>query len=409
MQHEPRTIKLENTTHFQEIALQKALSEGQSIALWRLPNTSNQHLIIDCSESLFWEKPDLEALPAGFLLSPFQSPDGKAYFLYADLHYSSENNHMELGLRSQKMGTTFAQKANHLLDKIQTYSPNEQSFFSSFSNENNTQDTEKQHYTDLVQKGIEAIEKGEFLKVVLSRRKKINLPRNFRLSTVFQALCQTYPNAFVSLISIPNVGIWLGASPETLVSLDKKGIFRTVALAGTQPKGDLTNLREARWSQKEIEEQALVSRYIINCFKKIRLREFEELGPRTVEAANLLHLRTDFEVDTQALNFPELASVMLELLHPTSAVCGMPKAPSLEFIQQYEGYDRELYSGFLGQVNIEQETHLFVNLRCMQVFENEAVLYAGAGITQDSLPEKEWTETEQKCQTLLSVLQKLEG
>ncbi len=391
---------------FQEIALHKALTEGQAVALWRLPNAQNQHLIIDCSESLFWNKPDLESLPAGFLVSPFESPDGKAYFLHADIHHSSENTNFQLGHRTQKAGYTLT-KANDLLDQIQNYSPSK-TFFSSFFKKNNTQDTEKQHYTDLVQKGIEAIEKGEFLKVVLSRRKRINLPQNFRLFTIFQNLCQAYPHAFISLTAIPNVGIWIGASPETLVSLDRKGIFRTVALAGTQPKGDLTNLREARWSQKEIEEQALVSRYIINCFKKIRLREFEELGPRTVAAANLLHLRTDFEVDTQDLNFPELANVMLELLHPTSAVCGMPKAPSLAFIQQYEGYDRELYSGFLGQVNIDHETHLFANLRCMQVFENEAVLYAGAGITQDSSPEKEWAETEQKCQTLLAILQNLE-
>lgn len=406
MPQETRSLKFENIANFQEIALQKALAEGQAVALWRLPNTQNQHLIVDFSETLFWDKPDLENMPAGFLVSPFRNPEGKAYFLHADLHYSSENADLHLGLRTQKVGSFIAKKTNDWLDQIQNHVPNEQPFFP-ISRKNNTQDTEKQHYTDLVQKGIEAIERGEFLKVVLSRRKKVGLSPNFSLFALFQTLCKTYPHAFVSLTAIPKVGVWIGASPEILVSLDKKGIFRTVALAGTQPKGDLTNLREARWSQKEIEEQALVSRYIINCFKKIRLREFEELGPRTVAAANLLHLRTDFEVDTQTLNFPELASVMLELLHPTSAVCGMPKAPSLEFIQKYEGYDRELYSGFLGQVNIDQEIHLFANLRCMQVFENEAVLYAGAGITQDSAPEKEWTETEQKCQTLLSVLQNL--
>ena len=47
----------------------------------------------------------------------------------------------------------------------------------------------------------------------------------------------------------------------------------------------------------------MVSRYIINCFKKIRLREFEEIGPKTVAAGNLLHLRTDFQVDMAATNF----------------------------------------------------------------------------------------------------------
>ena len=76
--------------------------------------------------------------------------------------------------------------------------------------------------------------------------------------------------------------------------------------------------------QKDIEEQALVERYVISCFKKIRLREYDEHGPKTMIAGNVLHLKTEFEVDMVATNFPQLGSVMLNLLHPTSAVCGMP-------------------------------------------------------------------------------------
>jgi isochorismate synthase len=161
---------------------------------------------------------------------------------------------------------------------------------------------------------------------------------------------------------------------------------------------------QAVWTQKEIEEQALVSRYIVNCFKKIRLREYEEVGPRTAIAGNLMHLRTDFTVDMQATNFPQLGTVMLELLHPTSAVCGMPKEPALAFIRAGEGFDRQFYSGYLGPVNIAGESHMFVNLRCVQLVAGKAILYAGAGITADSVPEKEWTETELKCQTLLQAL-----
>ena len=148
----------------------------------------------------------------------------------------------------------------------------------------------------------------------------------------------------------------------------------------------------------------MVSRYIVNCFKKIRLREYEEEGPKTVLAGNLMHLRTDFSVDTRAVNFPQLGTVMLDLLHPTSAVCGMPKAPALEFILRHETYRREFYSGYLGPINIDRATHLFVNLRCLQLREDKAILYAGAGVTAESVAEKEWLETEMKCQTMLRVL-----
>jgi isochorismate synthase len=202
--------------------------------------------------------------------------------------------------------------------------------------------------------------------------------------------------------------MWLGASPELLVEQMSSGTFKTMSLAGTQgardASGALIPKYDIRWGEKEIEEQALVSRYIIECFKKIRLREYLETGPKTVLAGNLYHLRTVFEVDTVVLNFPELASVMLKLLHPTSAICGVPKAPSLQFINDVEGYNRSYYSGFLGPVQVGGDSHVFVNLRTVRFKDGIATFFAGAGITEDSVPEQEWFETELKCDTLLKVI-----
>ena len=148
----------------------------------------------------------------------------------------------------------------------------------------------------------------------------------------------------------------------------------------------------------------MVSRFIINCFKKIRLREFTEKGPKTAKAGNLLHLKTVFEVNMDETNFAELPTVMLDLLHPTSAVAGMPKEPAIDFINKHEGLDRGFYSGFLGPVGMDNSTHVFVNLRCMQLFKDHVRLYAGAGVTEDSDPEKEYLETEMKCNTLLNKI-----
>jgi isochorismate synthase len=180
--------------------------------------------------------------------------------------------------------------------------------------------------------------------------------------------------------------------------------FKTVAVAGTQAIAADGDLKMVGWTQKEIEEQALVSRYIINCFKKIRLREFEEHGPKSWRAGNLVHLKTEYEVDMVATNFPQLGTVMLKLLHPTSAVCGMPKEESIQFLKANENFDRSFYSGYLGPVNFQSETSLFVNLRCMEWNFKTATLYAGAGVTQDSNPAKEWDETELKMETLLKVI-----
>ncbi len=401
-----KTIGYPYSIHFLRSILGSASTYHFPIAIWKLPYQKPRHFAVDLSGKAQKVSANYENLPSGFLVSPFLTKGNDKFFIRADIYYSSENETLQYDFSTEVYGSEKKENRQVFAEKFQTYfhklGGNFPTIFPSKSNieSKNTY----QNFIQTVEKSVQAIQNQAFNKVVLSRQKVEQLPSNFDVIATFERLCEVYPHAFVSLVSIPEVGVWLGASPEILVSLDKNGIFRTVSLAGTQHRSVKMDIREARWSQKEIEEQALVSRYIINCFKKIRLREFEEVGPKTVVAGNLLHLRTDFKVDTKAVHFPELATVMTELLHPTSAVCGMPKEEALKFIQTYENYDRELYSGFLGPVNIQDETRLFVNLRCMQIFENQGIFYAGAGITEDSIPEKEWQETELKCQTLSKLI-----
>jgi isochorismate synthase len=270
--------------------------------------------------------------------------------------------------------------------------------------DNTIVDISQEEYIQQVKHCISEINGSELIKVVPSRTKRIILPKGQELIETFTSLCDTYSNAFVSLLSTPKLGTWLGASPELLIEVNDNAIFRTMSLAGTQKFTDEQPLHALPWTQKEIEEQAMVSRYIINRFKEIRLREFEEVGPRTVKAGNLVHLCSTFTVDTRATDYADLGSTMLKLLHPTSAVCGMPKPLAKELIKSLEKHQRKLYSGYLGPVNMKEGSHIYVNLRCMEVLKNEAILYAGAGVTAYSNPEDEWLETELKCNTLLNII-----
>jgi isochorismate synthase len=381
-------------------------------AMWRLPRQTEKHFLTSFTDIPEQTKIDFEELGAGFAFSPFVNTDGKAaFFLKADLHYifteSQQNKNEEL--QEIIVPLDINPHFSALLSALDTHSEQTHEHLTVEPNE-----SQKQDYLDLVEKGISEIEAGKFQKVVLSRTKKIFLSPDFEVVSTFDKLCKAYPTAFISAVSLPHLGVvWMGASPETLVSQNAEGIFRTMALAGTQSaydaNGNLIKPSEALWRQKEIEEQSFVTRYIINCLKKIRVREFEEEGPKTVIAGNLMHLRTDIIIDTVEINFPQLATVMLDLLHPTSAVCGMPKEPATDFILKNEGYDRDFYSGFLGPINMQNsnnaaESHIFVNLRTMKLQDNIATLYAGCGITADSNPEKEWHETEIKTQTLGRVL-----
>ncbi|AKQ47514.1 hypothetical protein TH63_05620 [Rufibacter radiotolerans] len=264
-------------------------------------------------------------------------------------------------------------------------------------------------FEQTVATAVKAMQAGCLEKVVLSRTKTLSLFEGFDLLSAFTQLTQLYPNAFISLVAIPGVGTWLGASPEVLVQIDRHHVFKTVALAGTQPLTDGLTPADAIWRQKEIEEQALVQRYIISCFKHLRLRDYVEMGPRTMAAGNLLHLRTDYSAAMEEVGFPELGTQMLELLHPTSAVGGMPKASALHMIQELELHDRRYYSGYLGPVQLGQETNLFVNLRCVELGQDTVTAYAGAGMTPDSNPAKEWQETELKMQTVLRLFQASES
>ena len=275
----------------------------------------------------------------------------------------------------------------------------------------------KAFHIELVTKGIDAIKQGDLQKVVLSRRELQALEVANPIE-IFKRLSANYSSAFAYCFYHPKVGIWLGATPETLLKIDGHRLF-TTALAATQPyKGTM----EVEWNPKEREEHELVSNFIIDHLRDstshLTLGEVE-----TVKAGKLLHLRTN--ISGSLNNQQPHIQHILNTLHPTPAVCGVPKKNAKEFILAHEGYDREFYTGFLGELNQKERkfratnrhnaendafaapitvTNLFVNLRCMQLKSDQAIIYVGGGITKASKPEDEWEETVIKAQTIKSVL-----
>ena len=379
-----------------------ALRTGRPLAVWREPGAEHPRLLAARSlEAAYTGLPpalDAEA-PAGFAFFPFRDSDhNPALFLPADVRYDT----------AQPDTVAVAPAARELVPALTAWLalPPLAELAWHYSPQPAPPAATEAEYAALVSAGVAAIEAKEVVKVVSSRTAHWALPAGFDPLVAFEELSRKYPRAFVSLVSVPGVGTWLGASPEVLAEVTADGQFHTMALAGTQPLTPGLTPQAAIWRQKEIEEQALVARYIVNCFKQLRLREYHETGPRTVVAGQLLHLRTDFEVNLKHVPFPNLGTDMLRLLHPTSAVGGMPKAAALAFLQQHEGYDRAYYSGFLGPVNVAAPgvSRLYVNLRCLQLRLTEAILYAGTGLTVDSDPAREWQETEMKLQTVAAVL-----
>ncbi len=364
------------------------LGKGYAFAYWRMPNTDQRNLVISLSEPK--TEKSINELDSGFLFNRFDDNHPKApIHIKADVAFSGDKD----PLIDPRINDAQISEFKELLESNipRAEAPDSLDPVSGQQSE----------FQELVANAVREIRNGTFEKVVLSRFQDMAVPEGFSPLDFFDKICDAYPNAFCSFTHIEGEGVWIGASPELLISNDEIR-FKTAALAGTRKLEDLP-LSELAWTQKEIEEQAFVSRYVINCFKKIRLREFDEHGPKTIQAGNLAHLRTEFDVNYSEVQFDGLADQMLDLLHPTSAVCGMPLEPAKTFIEENERYDRSYYAGFLGPVNFEGSTDLFVNLRCMNLRGKLGRFYAGAGITEDSNPEREKAETDLKMQTLMRI------
>ncbi len=276
------------------------------------------------------------------------------------------------------------------------------------------QDSEKSKHLKLVNKAIDAISNNTLKKVVLSRIVEFSCAVS--IFQMFEKMLHRYESAFCYLWYHPKVGTWLGATPEILLKTENK-LLTTMSLAGT--KNEKIE-QSVVWGEKEVEEQQLVTDYIIEVLKdKVTAINISE--KESIKAGQLWHLRTKI---TGRIQNGDLTSV-IQSLHPTPAVCGIPLNATKKFILENEGYQREFYTGFLGELNlksnkertktsrnqenkayrtVKSRTTLFVNLRCMQVKNKKALLYVGGGVTKDSIAEKEWQETVDKSTTILKVL-----
>lgn len=243
---------------------------------------------------------------------------------------------------------------------------------------------------------------GKLDKLVLSRISIEAKPRGFNPSILLRELQHSYPDAFVFMIHITDAGLWIGASPEPLLQI-KDDVVSTVSLAGTRLYSGQSI--DSEWGAKELEEQEIVTRYIDRILESFQIKQYSRQGPQTKLAGAVEHLLTRF-----TFNLDDLQGKILKLIdaiHPTPSVCGLPKDEALEIILNSEEHDREYYTGFLGTFNIEKQYALFVNLRCMRVGVDQLIYFLGAGITAGSDPEKEWEETNSKKRTLMSIVETL--
>ena len=360
----------ENNTSFLQLFSRK----GLPFVVFRLPNTQKLIFIAQKNSTLKEIKISKIDSVIGFLIAGFEQANaGSTYFIRPDILLSD-------GVLSSKL-----QNELEALPDIPEM-PVSAGHFQT-----------KSAYLKSVQKLIDKLKSGELQKVVLSRvtHSETGMIDKGKL---FTKLEQKYPEAFVYLMHLPRMGTWVGATPETLLKLNK-GFGKIAALAGT------TSADAILWTDKEKEEQQMVTDYIEETLVKEGISDFQKFGPFTLKAGNVAHLKTTFQIPF--IQLKGKVGGLITRLHPTPAVCGLPKNKAFDLIQQLEEHDRELYTGFLGPWNLKGKSQLFVNLRCARLEKSAVRIFVGGGITASSNAAAEWEETENKAQTLLSVLKKL--
>lgn len=257
----------------------------------------------------------------------------------------------------------------------------------------------KDEQLDLYENAIRDMRIGRLDKVVLSRIEDV-LYQGEPLD-LFRALEQNYPLAAVYLFTHPEVGTWIGASPENLISWENQAL-KIDSLAGTKSWEN----RES-FDEKEYQEQEIVSNEIEGLLQSFPGITAVHQSPRMIKRAGpLAHLHTEYSATFDS--YFEIEK-FIDQLHPTPAVAGRPRSAALNYIKEQELYDRRFYTGYFGLESAEAG-QFWVNLRCAELCQNQLLsLYVGGGLTELSEPEAEWKETEHKASTILNVLKSSYG
>jgi isochorismate synthase len=257
-------------------------------------------------------------------------------------------------------------------------------------------------YEVLVAAALDAIGAGEFDKVVTART--LRFEAQLEPAVVLDALCARYPDCVVFAIGAGD-NIFLGASPERLVAR-QGGRVRVTALAGSRPRDD-DPVRDAEHranllaSPKEREEHRIVVEDIRATLRNAGVELDPDVATDVLQLRRIQHLFTPISG-----NLTEVASTLdlVEALHPTPAVAGLPRRASQDWIDEHESFDRGWYAAPVGWTTPDGTGEFRVALRSALLTATDITLFAGAGIVVGSVPHEELAETGVKFEALLGAL-----
>jgi menaquinone-specific isochorismate synthase len=275
-----------------------------------------------------------------------------------------------------------------------------------------TRTTSRAEWRDAVEAAVTQIHSGDLRKVVLAQGLEARLERPLSIPSALSRLGETYPDCYRFLVE--PVGedhegpapAFFGATPERLVRLRGRTV-NTGALAGTTGRGDTPD--EDEWLAEELlaDEKNVHEHELVAGAVRDQLAPFAasiNAGDRRVRRlATLQHLFTPInatlEDDRHVLD-------IVEALHPTPAVGGLPPERALETIRETEPFDRGWYAAPVGWFDAAGNGEFAVAIRSAVAERDAATMFAGVGIVADSDPDREWDEVQLKYRSMLDTLER---
>jgi menaquinone-specific isochorismate synthase len=254
-------------------------------------------------------------------------------------------------------------------------------------------------YPDRVRTALARLDDG-FGKVVVARALtgSVVTPGDERAPLV--RLSREYPDCHVFAVD----GLW-GASPETLVRVVNRRVTARVlagsAARGTDSTSDERAANDLLGSAKDRDEHRYAVASVISALEPHCRAIVGAETPFPLRLANVWHLASDIE---GVLGANRSVLELIDSLHPTAAVAGVPRDRALDTIREVEKYPRGRYAGPVGWVDGAGNGEWAIALRCAQWRGDEIVAHAGAGVVVGSDPDSEYRETELKFRPIRDAL-----
>ena len=260
-----------------------------------------------------------------------------------------------------------------------------------------------------VEKAKEYVKQGDIFQGVLSKRYDFHFHGD--LTEFYRSLRAINPSPYMYFFKMGERQI-VGSSPEMLVRVENRTV-ETFPIAGTRPvvENPVENRRLAKEllaDPKECAEHVMLVDLARNDvgriakFGSVRVPEFMQVHRYSHVQHIVSHVVGDLREEYDCYD-------ALRAVFPAGTVSGAPKVRAMEIIEELEPVRRGPYAGAVGYFSYNGNADFAITIRTLFAEKDHAHIQAGAGIVADSVPEREWFETEHKAGALMKALQMTGG